>query len=80
MAAKFIPPGIVSLTRSADVAFSFIWQVVFLDVPINLFSAVGLSLVATSMTFLSVRQVITEKYRDQKPPNKVIAVILFLSR
>ena len=59
LAAKFVTAGVVSLTRSAEVLFSFVWQLLLLsdaiDQSISIFSIYGCLFVLTAVCILSLR-------------------------
>ena len=81
IAAKFIPAGMVSLTRSAECAFGFIWQVIFLGKEVNAFSICGCALVACSIAFISLRSYLLDRYtKTDDEPNCFVKGFLILSK
>jgi drug/metabolite transporter (DMT)-like permease len=58
--------GPVSLARSSDIVFAFIWQIMFFNDPFNFFSLLGSFLVCTSVIINGMRKYIMSLPRDSE--------------
>lgn len=56
LALKLEQAGPVSIGRSCDIVFAFIWQVIFFKEPLNGFSVIGAVLVVSSVIWTGIRK------------------------
>ena len=57
---RFEQASAISLVRSCDVIFAFVWQYIFLDVEPDLYSLLGSTLVIFSVFLIGVRKWVTD--------------------
>ena len=80
VASKKIPARIVMLTKSTETVFSFIFQILLLNVAPHWLSIAGLVVIFLSLSFLSLRTVLIEKYEnpDKKLEKPSFVKFLFI--
>lgn len=63
-ALKYEQAGVISLMRSFDVIFAFIWQYIFLNVYPDLYSFLGASIVILSVCLIGTRKWVAALSKD----------------